>query len=94
MTTTTIETKARITARVPASVQSILQEAAASMGVPLNSFVVTAAVEKALDLLAAERSLQLGRRDAELFAQLLENPRAPNAALLEAGSLYKQMIRE
>ena len=94
MTTTTTETKARITARVPASVQAVLEEAAAAMGVPLNSFVVTAAVEKAHDLLAAERSIKLGRQDGELFAELLENPPAPNAAFLEAGSLYKRMIRE
>lgn len=94
MTATTIHTKARITARVPASVQSLLEEAAASIGVPLNSFVVTAAVEKAYELLASERSIKLGFKDAELFSQLLDNPPAPNAALLEAGRRYGQMIRE
>lgn len=94
MATAAIEPKTRITARVPASVQEMLETAAAYLGVPLNSFMVTAAVEKASDLLVAERIIKLGHRDAELFARLLENPPAPNAAMLEAKRIHKQMIRE
>jgi uncharacterized protein (DUF1778 family) len=94
MATATLEAKSRITARVPTSIQLVLEQAAAYLGVPLNSFVVTAAVEKANELLAAERAIQLGRKDAELFAKLLENPPAPSPALLEAGKAYQEMIRE
>src|SRR5687768_445795 len=47
--------KSRITARVNGSVHEVLENAAAILGVPLNSFIVTAAVEKASSLLAAER---------------------------------------
>ena len=94
MTTATLETKSRITARVPTAIQAVLEQAAAYLGVPVNSFVVTAAVEKANALLAAEQSIQLGRKDAELFARLLENPPAAGPALLEAGKAYREMIRE
>lgn len=94
MATTTLEPKARITARIPASVQSTLEKAADYMGLPLNSFLVTAAMEKASDVLASEHAITLGLKDAELFAQLLENPPAPNAALLEAGRIYKEMVAE
>ena len=94
MATSTLPSKTRITARVPAATQSVLEQAAAYLGVPLNSFVVTAAVEKATQLLAAEHTIQLGRQDADLFATLLENPPAPAPTLLEAGEAYREMIRE
>lgn len=55
----------------------MLEQAAAYLGVPLNSFVVTAAVEKANALLAAAHTIQLGRKDAELFAKMLENSPTP-----------------
>jgi uncharacterized protein (DUF1778 family) len=94
MAATTVGPKSRITARVPLSIQMLLEQAAAYLGVPVNSFMVTAAVEKATELLAAEQTIQLGGKDAALFAKLLENPPAPCAALREAGSAYREMIRE
>ena len=78
------EEKARITARVPTGVQATLEEAAAFLGVPVNSFVVTAAMEKAGDVLAKERVIQLTDRDAEFLIELMEDPPAPNAALCQA----------
>jgi len=92
--TSTPESKARITARVPASVQSVLEEAAACMGVPVNSFLVSAAVEKANKVLEAERIIHLTPRDAKFIAQLIENPSQPEAALLEAARAYREMIGE
>ena len=94
MATTALKPKARITARVPASVQSILEEAAAFLGVPVNSFVVSAAVEKAGDVLASDRTIKLSREDAELFASMLENPPGPNKALLKAAKAYSKRTRE
>lgn len=94
MTTATLEPKARITARVPASVQNVLEEAAACMGVPVNSFLVSAAVEKANKVLEAERTIHLTPRDAEFIAQLVQNPPQPNAALREAARAYREMIGE
>lgn len=92
MSTATADPKARITARIPASVQSVLEEAAACLGVPLNSFLVSAAVEKAGDVLAAERVIKLGRNDAEFLERLMDNPPEPNAALKTAAAKHKEMI--
>ena len=94
MPTTIVEPKTRITARVTASVQSVLEEAAACLGVPLNSFVVSAAVEKAGDVLESERRILLSQKDAAIFAELLENPPGPNAALLKAFQTYQKVVRE
>ncbi len=90
----TIEPKARITARVSQSTQAMLEEAAAFMGVPVNSFVVNAAVEKAGDVLAKERVIKLSQRDAGFLARLMENPPEPNASLLNAIAGVKSRVRE
>ena len=92
--TTSVESKTRITARVSPSVQSVLEEAAAFLGVPLNSFIVSSAVEKAADVLATERTIKLSRQDAELFASMMETPPGPNKALLKAAESYGTMVRE
>jgi uncharacterized protein (DUF1778 family) len=94
MATALVEPKARITARVTHSVQSMLEEAAAFMGVPLNSFLVSAAVEKAGDVLAKERIIKLGQQDTERFVQMMENPPEPNAYLLKAMAEVKSRVRE
>lgn len=94
MITDALKTKARITARVPVSVQAMLEEAAACLGVPVNSFLVSAAVEKANKVLEAERTIHLTPRDAEFIAQLIDRPPSPNAALLEAARTYREMIGE
>ncbi|MDB6131766.1 MAG: hypothetical protein JWM59_9 [Verrucomicrobiales bacterium] len=89
MATAALESKNRITARVTTSVQSMLEEAAAFLGVPLNSFLVSAAVEKAGDVLAKERSIKLTPRDAEFLSELMEHPPKPNAYLLAAAAGLK-----
>lgn len=94
MATAAIEPKNRITARVTPSVQSMLEEAAAFLGVPLNSFLVSAAVEKAGDVLAKERSIRLTSRDAGFLSELMENPPEPNAYLLAAAARLKSRAAE
>ena len=64
------------------------------MGVPLNSFLVSAAVEKAGDVLAKERVIKLGQQDTERFIQMMENPPEPNAYLLKAMAEVKSRVRE
>jgi len=85
--------KSRITARVNGSVQKVLEDAAAILGVPLNSFIVTAAVEKASSLLAAERSIKLSPEDARFLERLLENPPEPVTALRAAVAKHKETLR-
>ena len=85
--------KSRITARVNVSVQEVLADAAAILGVPLNSFIVTAAVEKASSLLAAERRVKLGPEDAKFLERLLENPPEPAPALRAAVAKHREILR-
>lgn len=94
MTTASVLPKSRITARVTSSVQSMLEEAAAFLGVPLNSFLVSAAVEKAGDVLAKERTIKLTARDSEFLSSLMENPPEPNDYLLKAASDLKFRVAE
>ena len=94
MSITAIESKNRITARVTTSVQSMLEEAAAFLGVPLNSFLVSAAVEKAGDVLAKERSIKLTSRDASFLSELMETPPEPNAYLIKAVADLKSRMAE
>jgi uncharacterized protein (DUF1778 family) len=94
MPTTTLDApRGRITARVSRAHQDMLEEAAAFLGIPVNSFVVTAAMEKAGEVLETQRTIRMSARDAAVIAESLSNPPAPNAALLEAGKVYKEMIR-
>ena len=82
------EPKTRITTRLPINSHAILEEAAAFLGVPLNSFLISAAMEKAEDILAGERIIKLGRKDAEL----MEKPSAPNTELLKAVDTFQKHL--
>ena len=79
-----LETRTRITARVGESTQTLLEEAAAFSGVSINSFVVSAAVEKAGDVLSTERVIRLAQSDAEQIEKIIATPPEPNNALKEA----------
>jgi uncharacterized protein (DUF1778 family) len=60
----------RITARIDEEIQELLNRAAALSGVKsLNAFVVSAAVEKAREIIAQEERLRLSGEEA---SQLLE----------------------
>ena len=59
----------------------------------MNSFIVSAVTEKAGNVLARERSIKLSEEDTKLILSLLENPPAPNEALIEAARLHREMIR-
>ncbi len=66
---------ARITARVDTETQKLLEKASDIMGVSsINSFIVSAAVEKAKSIISKETSLKLSKQDTMLFIEALENP--------------------
>ena len=80
----------RITARVDADTQDLLSQAAAIAGVSsINSFVLSAAVEKAKKILDRERSLKLSQHDAMLLVNALDEPGKANARLQQAASRYE-----
>jgi uncharacterized protein (DUF1778 family) len=74
----------RITARVSLSAASRLEEAARLTGMPLNQFLVRAALEKADHVLDREHLIRLTHEDATMLNAILESPSEPNAALKRA----------
>jgi len=86
MTTTT----PRITARVDSDTQELLTRAAALMGISsINSFVLTAAIEKAKKIIQKENTLRLSHRDSMLFVDALDRPQA-NPRLEQAMQKYEK----
>ena len=82
----------RLTLRIPGSVQAKKEEAAASLGVSLNSFIVGTASREAAEVLALERSISLSPRDVEFLTALIENPPEPNEYVLRAAAGLKSRV--
>ena len=80
----------RITARVDTDIQKLLSQAAALAGMSsINSFVLSAAIEKAKKIIEQERSLKLSQRDALMLVEALDAPVKPNARLQQASRRYR-----
>ncbi len=80
----------RITARVDADTQELLTQAAALSGMSsINSFVLSAAIEKAKNIMERERSLKLSHRDALMLVKALDTPAKLNTRLRQAAKGYK-----
>jgi len=83
-------TSPRITARVSADTQALLSKAAALTGISsINSFVLSAAIEKATKIMEREETLTLSKQDALLFVEALDAPAVANKKLSEAFESYK-----
>jgi|TARA_B100000745_G_scaffold174650_1_gene114402 uncharacterized protein (DUF1778 family) len=79
----------RITARVDAHTQDLLTQAAAIAGMSsINSFVLSAAIEKAKQVIEREQALKLSQADAELLMEALDQPPTPNEKLQAASKRY------
>jgi len=80
----------RITARVDMDTQELLTQAAAIAGMSsINSFVLSAAVEKAKTIMERERALQLSQQDTMTLMAALDQPAKPNSKLQSAATRYK-----
>ncbi|MBE0379142.1 type II toxin-antitoxin system TacA family antitoxin [Pseudoalteromonas prydzensis] len=80
----------RITARVDMDTQELLSQAAAIAGMSsINSFVLSAAVEKAKTIMERERALQLSQQDTMTLMAALDQPAKPNSKLQSAATRYK-----
>ncbi|MCK6263593.1 DUF1778 domain-containing protein [Vibrio sp. ZSDE26] len=80
----------RITTRVDLDTQELLSKAAAIAGMSsINSFVLSAAVEKAKQVIERDQVLKLSQADAMLFIEALELPATPNAKLKAAADRYE-----
>ncbi len=80
----------RITARVDVDTQDLLTKAAAIAGMSsINSFVLSAAVEKAKQVIEREQALKLSQADAMLLMDALDKPASANSKLKAAASRYE-----
>jgi len=79
----------RITARVDFDTQELLSQAAAIAGMSsINSFVLSAALEKAKTIMERERSLKLSQKDATALMSALDQSAKPNDKLQQATLRY------
>jgi len=79
----------RLDLRLARRDKELLEKAAAIKGQSLTSFTVSALREKAEDILAKAGNTELTRRDMNLFSNLLDEEKAPNAALRAAARRLK-----
>lgn len=79
----------RITTRIDTETQELLLQAAAIAGISsINSFVLSAAVEKAKKIIDREQSLKLSQRDAIMLVKALDSPAKNNTRLQQAAQSY------
>ena len=85
--------KKRITVRMPKALRSWLEQAAALCGMPLGTFVLAAAAEKADHILESKRVIKLACADALLLERMMTHPPMPNAALRRAAFGFEKNLR-
>ncbi|WP_319534026.1 DUF1778 domain-containing protein [uncultured Vibrio sp.] len=80
----------RITARVDVDTQDLLTKAAAIAGMSsINSFVLSAAIEKAKQVIEREQALKLSQADAMLLMEALDRPATLNSKLKAASDRHE-----
>lgn len=83
-------TSPRITTRVDLDTQNLLAQAAAISGISsINSFVLSAAIEKAKIIIEREQTLKLSKRDAIALIDVLDAQPKVNARLQQAAQRYE-----
>lgn len=83
---------ARLEARLPIDIHSLLKRAADLEGRSLTDFVVSAAHEAAMRSIERAQVLRLSVADQSAFAAALIDPPKPNAALKRAFAKQRKLI--
>lgn len=84
----------RITARVDTHTQELLSQAAIISGMSsINAFVLSAAVEKAKQIMERECLLKLSQRDAMALINALDKPAQSHLRLQQAAKRYDSKIQ-
>ena len=91
---TELEEKKQFSIRPTVEVHERLAEAAAWQGQTLHSFILSAAVREADDVLTSRDRIRLTPEDAEMVLSLLEAEPEPNAALSEAFKKRAEILGE
>lgn len=84
----------RVAARMPVEVQERIMEAATLTGATLNQFLVSAAIDKANEVLERERVINHSFESARIVLDLIANPPKPNEALKTAIKRRRQLLAE
>jgi uncharacterized protein (DUF1778 family) len=80
----------RLDVRITREHKRLIERAALATGQPVTSFVLSSALERAREALERETRTVLSERDGRLFLRLLEEDRAPTAALLRAARRHRR----
>jgi uncharacterized protein (DUF1778 family) len=84
---------ARLEARIPVELKTLLGRAAALQSQSLTDFVVASAVDAARQVIRESEVLELTQRDQVAFAQALLNPPKISPKLREAARRYRHRAR-
>lgn len=82
----------RIDLRPDEKAKSRLERAAARLGLPLSSFVLSAALERAQEVLTQDERVLSDRDRARIMALLEAGPPAPNKALRKASKHHRELL--
>ncbi|WP_020560518.1 DUF1778 domain-containing protein [Thiofilum flexile] len=83
------ESLERFDIRLPASAKQMLLMAAELNGSSLTALIISAAMDKAREIVQANQMLTLNLEDWERFTASLDNPPPPNTALKQAWQEYQ-----
>lgn len=86
--------RGRITARVPAYAQDVIEQAAKLTATTTNQFVAQAALREAERVIRDSQVIQLSTRDAETFLAALADPPPANERLAVALLKHLENIRD
>ena len=81
----------RVSARVPANVYNMINQAAELSGATVNQFLVQSALEKAQSVIEQERVIALTTASAAAFFTAIAKPPAPSKKLRQAVKSYKKL---
>jgi len=94
MSTTERQPKnARLDLRLPSDMKDLLQKAAALSGLDLSAFTLSAAIEKADEVLSRHQTRLLSDKERDRFIEIMEQDE-PNPKLLAAVKRYKELHNE
>jgi len=91
----TIETKktvARMNFRLPANAKRQIERAAASAGLTVTDFAITALTERAEEVLEKKETRQMTDRDRDIFLRMLDADAEPNEAFKDAFETHRRLI--
>ena len=88
----TINKQARFNFRLPAEIKDRIEKAAIISGVTVTDFAINVLADSADQVIEKQHNRTLSDRDRDIFLEMLENPPAPNEALLKAVEEYKRRI--